>query len=149
MRKILLAIFIILLFNDLTIYSLKITRDKKGRKKEIITRYPNGNINKRIRYNKYGEVIEEAEYYPEGILKKRFTFKYDERGNMIERAKFFEVGMKSKFTYKYNNKNIMIEKVKYNPNNTKNYKIEYDDWGSKIRKTKYNPDGSVGFVKYF
>ena len=114
-------------------------------------------------------MIEYTHYYAlDGKMTRRYTYKYDKRGNRIKVIHYYSDGTKGmKNTYKYNKKGNIIEEHWLNPKtyDTKiTYKLDdkgnrieanlngklkwkwtykYDEKGNIIEKIKYNSNDSL------
>jgi len=105
------------------------------------------NLNSKIIYsfNSKGSVIEKLWYNPNGTVKSKESFKYNDNGKMIE-----DSSSDSKIIYKYDNKGNNIEENNYNWDGSLFRKVIniYDDKGNNIESNQYFPDGSLD-SKYF
>jgi hypothetical protein len=99
--------------------------------------------------NKKGDRIEEIHYNPDGSLGEKFTFKYDDKGNQIEKSwynsKCNNGSLYFKFTYKYDNKENQIEENCYYPDGNlfDKWFYKYNDHGNMIEDSYHNPNGSL------
>lgn len=118
------------------------------------TEYDAGEEAKEItayRYNTGGFLTEEIHYYPDGTRGARFTYKYDDRNNLIEHNELQPVGglkgEDKKYTYKYDSYNNLVEEKLYlryhdveeNTVFTTEYKL--DKSGFVVGKSFSNDDG--------
>ena len=88
---------------------------------------------------KFGEIQNGSLYY-------KYTFKYDEKGNEIERNRYNSDGsLRSKYTFKYDEKGNKIEYNSYNSDGSllSKYTYKYDEKGNEIEYNSYNSDGSI------
>lgn len=95
-------------------------------------------------YNQKKEKTEEKNYLADGTFAFRNTFKYDDKGILIEGCSYHKDEISSKTSYKYDEKNNIIEEIKYNEKGDMklklNYKYEYDNVHNWIKKIKYVND---------
>ena len=99
------------------------------------------------KYDVKGNKIEKNYYNAyNGTLWKKYTYKYDEKGNEIEDNHYNGDGsLLSKHTCKYDEKGRMIEENSYNADGSlySKYTSKYDEKGNKIEYNEYNADGSL------
>jgi hypothetical protein len=121
----------------------------------------NGNIIKRkfvdnkversYEYDSRNYLIEEI-FYSEGRRSVTDRYKYDNKGNKIEKYTYI-CGLYSKHTYKYDSKNNLIEECRYGANSELKYMdtYKYNSKGIKIEHRYFNIDYSgcdITITKY-
>jgi hypothetical protein len=87
-------------------------------------------------FDKNGNVTEEIEFYRDGRVKKKETFKYDKDGNVLEETLY-----ESKEAKTGDPKESQVSKkvsYKYNVNSDKTEEVEYDGSGKIVKKTSYS-----------
>ncbi|SVE06335.1 uncharacterized protein METZ01_LOCUS459189, partial [marine metagenome] len=78
-----------------------------------------------------------------GILEKKFIYKYDTNGNMVEESKYDSEGKsEGKFIYKYDTNGNMVEGSKYDSDEKLEVKqlYKYDNNGNMVEGSKYDSD---------
>lgn len=112
----------------------------------VDTFYRNGNL---LDYTIYtytkNSQNEMRQYHPDGTikLKVKFTYKYDEKGNQIEKNGYNAIGKLSKrTTFKYDNKGNQIETNMYMEDGKLFYKVNnfYDSIGKVYETITYQLD---------
>ena len=120
-----------------------------------------------LNYNEKGNITNRTEYGTDGKLTSNRIYKYDEKGNEIERYDsvkksrttfvYDDKGRKieslsgrtlHKFKYKYNQSGIMIECSEYNSDSTLYSKEEYNVKGQLTKRTSYSNGKSDGESRY-
>ena len=87
-------------------------------------------------------------YISDGSLDYKITFKYDDRGKIIESNNYNSDGsLKYKYTRKYDDKDNLIELNRYNSDGslkyTNTYIYEFDKISNGIKKTIYDEKGNA------
>ena len=118
-----------------------------------------------IAFNKDGEIVEETEYYSNGTIKKKETFKFDANENKIEETFYQKKNPKAdsdspgvvnlKTIYKYNAHNDRVEEdeidgstgkitkyhiFQYNSKGERNIEETYDDDKKLLKKALFTYD---------
>ena len=126
--------------------------DQKGNVIERNSYNSDGNLIFKFtyKYDDIGNQIEENHYSPDGSLTDKSIYIYDDKNNKIELNNYADVnsGITYKVTYKYNEKGNLIEENTIYTDNTFSFlnrkeTYKYDDRGSVIEQTSYKEDGSV------
>ena len=95
------------------------------------------NSHKTYKYDEKGRVIDEKTNASDGTLNSSKTYKYDQMGNMIE-ENYTEANLNYKVTYQYDQKGNQNEKNLYHKYDFLNYKqtyqIVYDKQGNWTKK---------------
>ncbi|HBS85941.1 MAG: hypothetical protein A2W91_08700 [Bacteroidetes bacterium GWF2_38_335] len=119
--------------------------DAKGNETATYKKCPNDSIILRtIVKNVYDEkenLIEKSINNSDGSLNYKYTYKYDDKGNMIEKCGSCCGNYSDKRIYIYNEKGIAIEMSFYNSNGKLETNEKYDDKGNLIEMTWYKPNG--------
>ena len=92
------------------------------------------------KFNERGDVIEKARYNSDGSLDEKIIYKYDSKGNQIEEAFYTSGGsLDWKYIYKYDSNGNQIEGAHYNSDGSLYRKLiyKYDSKGNIIECTKY------------
>ena len=95
-------------------------------------------------YDEQGNMIEENTYSKDGLLISKNKYDYDEKRNIIEFNCIIDVNMdyKNKVTYKYDDRGNMIEEISDFDNFTKST-YQYDERGNKVEEKKqHSPTNS-------
>jgi hypothetical protein len=104
-----------------------------------------------FKYDEKGNLIERNEYNSDNSLKIKTTYKYDEKGNRIGLNQYNSAGsLNSKETYKYDEKGNRIELNWYISDGSL-YTCKYDEKGNWIEGNFYNSNGSLyrrGIAEY-
>ena len=96
------------------------------------------------------DLVEKFGEIEKGSLSDKFTYKYDEKGNMIE-VNYYNAdeSLGDKYTYKYDEKGNKIESIRYNADGSLRFKhtsnYEFDAMGNWIKKTSI-PDGKPNLL---
>ena len=99
-----------------------------------------------FKYDEKGNEIERNSYISDGSLYYKYTYKYDEKGNEIEENIYSSDGSLSiKYISKYDEKGNKIEYNSYNSDGSllSKYTYKYDEKGNEIEYNSYNSDGSI------
>jgi len=68
-----------------------------------------------FKYDEKGNLIEENDFNGASVLYNKFIFKYDEKGNMAENSAYNSTGLLyNKFTYTYDSKGNILEQTEFN-----------------------------------
>jgi YD repeat-containing protein len=123
--------------------------DEKGHLIEELSPSDSLHDGKRIiyNYNEKGYINEEYEYIGDSLktLKQKVSYKYDDKGNLIERRTSGNKSLLSKNIFKYDKANNLIEEDCYNWDSTIWSKhILFNDFdGRKIQCDVYKGDGNL------
>ena len=131
--------------------NFKYKYDEKGNKIEG-HEYPNLYDHDDFKCDEKGNKIEGTKFdvnRDRGSYEYKYTYKYDEKGNMIEENYYKSSELNYKSKYKYDEKGNKIEENWYNSAGGLWYKLtyKYDVKGNKIEQINNNADGSL-FYKY-
>ena len=99
------------------------------------------------KFNLRGDVVE-CNMYIDGLFFSKEFYKYDSQGNLIEVARYDCDGLLDyKRLYKYDSQGNMIEKACYKGNGSLDYKglYKYDSQGNMIEVAKYYDGGSLDY----
>ncbi len=114
-----------------------------------------GHVRYKFKYNSKGVLIQCDDCHPDIINsnKSKTTYKYDEKGKIIELNNYNMPNEDLDFTIKYerNSKGYLIEKSLYLSDGSleRNYVFKYDSKGNLIEKNKYNYEhGSYEHLQY-
>ncbi|MGA7720511.1 MAG: hypothetical protein WCA84_04965 [Ignavibacteriaceae bacterium] len=91
---------------------------------------------------KFGEIVENRSKFYDGTI----SYKYDDKGNLIEIQNYDSVGsVGTKYLIKYDKIGNWIETNIYNPDGSLYYKniIKYDGKGNMVETNGYHSDGSL------
>lgn len=124
--------------------------DEKGKKIEMLEFFDDLSEEpyrkETYRYDDRGKLIQE-ESYEKGGKHHRHNYKHDDKNNLLEYTKYFNENFLIKHTYQYDEKGNRVEEIHYDPNTNSEIKwiskYEYDQKGNKIKAYFYNPDGSL------
>jgi hypothetical protein len=115
--------------------------DNKKVKNSLAEKNLKGNVSfvEKVTYaaeHKFGEI-------QNGILKSKYTYKYDEKGNNIEGNWYDSDGsLEYKYTFEHDDKGNEIEMKDYNSDGSLDYKqtfdYEYDKSDNWIKKVSFN-----------
>ena len=97
-------------------------------------------------YNEHEKLIEAIYYGENGNISRKRTWKYDDKGNLIERIVY---NSNSKETWKYDDKGNLIEHIVHNSKGNisrkRTRKCKYDDKGNLIEHIEYNSKGNISW----
>ncbi|MBI3502314.1 MAG: hypothetical protein HY063_11020 [Bacteroidetes bacterium] len=113
--------------------------------------YNENKLRKKIiyKYDTKGNTIEENEFDDKEKPSGKIICKYDDKGKMIEKDNSNAKGMvTSKNIYTHNEKGILTEENFYEPKDSLNKKIKYDDNGNKIEDCSYYKNKMTSNVTY-
>ena len=100
-----------------------------------------------IRYSltdKFGEVVKDGE-------EKKFVYKFNLRGDVVECNMYIDGLFFSKEFYKYDSQSNLIEVARYDGDGSLDYKrlYKYDSQGNMIEVDKYYGDGSLDYKRLY
>ncbi|MDC0339067.1 hypothetical protein OAN33_05975 [Flavobacteriales bacterium] len=119
-----------------------------GKGTEFIEYYEDGSLSSKYtyKYDDNGNQIEENYYNSDGVLSSKDTYKYDVNGNHNEGESYnSDGGLISKYLYKHDEDGNIIEEIDFDSNGILEYKtiFKYDDKGNPIEENNYKSDGSL------
>jgi len=128
--------------------------NKNGNIEENITYYDNGELSKIIyAYNNKGEIILEVEYDLDGVLKNKYIYEYDKKGNKTKTESYSNEKIDYQTIFEYDDNNKLIVSYHYDLDkwigvNLENFldsktTYKYDINGNLIEQSTYSRSGSL------
>lgn len=102
------------------------------------------------KYDDAGNMVEENDY-PDGSLFTKYSYKYDDAGNVAEEEDYDADGkLFDRYSYKYEG-NRMVEEINYATDGSVYSKstYKYDKSGNMIEKNEYNSKGKLNSTSTF
>jgi hypothetical protein len=150
MKKSILILLPLLLFATLLFAGGKEKKNKVKSRTEYTTLYEKGKeITYKESYeefNKEGKTVLKIEYKPDGTILTKESVKFDAYGNVVEEIKIDnEKNKYSKTTFKYNADNEKSEEVEYDKNGIvlKKTVLNYNGEGNRTAEVVFDKDGNV------
>jgi YD repeat-containing protein len=96
-------------------------------------------------FNENGNTLEYQLFNADGSQNAKGTYKYDDKGNMIEVTHFRDGKLSSKDTYEFDNKEYEVNSKSYLPDGSleSRGKNKYDEKGNKIEEIYFQANGKL------